>query len=163
MTLTQIKLAIYGCIALSALTLAYWLGGQGARADLSDYKTKMIAATAKVADKALETERMVRAGEHAKAAEIASIAEQYEQDKKTNDRKQADLVAGLRAGNVSLHQRWQAAQATAKLSSAAASAAELDAAARDREESAGRIVAAADQCDAQVRGLQEVVRSDRGD
>ena len=99
--------------------------------------------------------------ERRKAEALTAIAEQYEQDKATNDRKQSDLVASLRAGNERLHQRWQAALATGDLSRTVASAAESDAAARDREESAARAVRAAADADAQIRGLQEVIRADR--
>lgn len=161
MTSSQILLTVKACILLALLGLAYYLGGASARVDLAQYKTKVMASTAKAADLATKASELARKEEQAKGAEIAAIAEQYEQDKKTNDRKQADLVASLRAGTERLHQRWQAALATSELSRTVASAAELDAAARDREESASRIIAAADQCDAQVHGLQEVIRADR--
>lgn len=161
MTPAQILLTVKACILLALLSLAYYLGGASARIDLAQYKTKVMASTAKAADLATKASELARKAEQARAGEIAAIAEQYEQDKQANDRKQADLVADLRAGAQRLHQRWQAALATSELSRAVASAAELDAAQRDREGSAVRIIAAADQCDAQVRGLQEVIRADR--
>ncbi|SDQ42442.1 hypothetical protein [Pseudoxanthomonas sp. CF125] len=161
MTPSQILLTVKACILLALLGLAYYLGGASERADFADYRTKVMASTAKAAELATRASELVRKAEQAHGVAIAAVAEQYEQDKKTNDRKQADLVASLRAGNVRLHQRWQAALATSELSSAVKSASEPDAAARDREESAGRIVRAADEADAQIRGLQEVIRADR--
>lgn len=161
MTPYQIILTIKACVLLGFLGLAYWLGGQGARADFADYKTKMIAATAKVADKALETERRVRAGEHAKAAELAAIAEKYEKDKVANEQKQDRLVADLHAGNVRLRQLWKASAATAKLSNAVACASLADGDAKLREEAIGRVLRAGADADAQIRGLQEVIKADR--
>lgn len=161
MTPGQILLTIKACILLGLLGLAYYLGGASARVDLAQYKAKTAANTAKVANLATVASELARKAEQAHSDAIAAIAEQYEQDKKTNDRKQADLVANLRAGTERLHQRWQAALATSELSRAVKSASELDAEARDREGSAARIIAAADQCDAQVEGLQRVIRADR--
>ena len=47
------------------------------------------------------------------------------------------------------------------LPAAAAGPSEPDATAADREQSAGRIVQAAAQCDAQVKGLQELLSLER--
>ena len=110
---------------------------------------------------ALMHERAARQREQAGAAKLAEIAAQYEQDK-SNAQAEADrIIADLRSGNQRLHQRWQACSATADLSAATAPAGQLDAGADDRAASAARIVAAADNCDAQVRGLQAVIRADR--
>lgn len=108
-----------------------------------------------------DAEQAARKAEQTHAQALAAIAEQYERDKISAESSHTRLVTDLRAGIVRLHNRWQAAVATSELSGAVASAAQFDADARDREESAARIIAAADQCDAQVRGLQEVVRADR--
>lgn len=161
MSPTAIIRAVYGCVLLSLLALAYWLGGQSVRADFADYRTKVMASTAKAAQLATKASELARKAEHAHAGAIASIAEQYEVEKREIEQSASILAAELRAGNRRLHQRWQAALATSELSGTAASSAESDAAAADREGSAARIIAAADQCDAQVRGLQEVVQSDR--
>jgi hypothetical protein len=118
------------------------------------------AETVQVASQRV-AEQAARKAEQAHAQALADIAEQYERDKTSAESNHARLVADLRAGIVRLHDRWQAAIATSKLSGTVARAAESDAAARDREESAARIIAAADQCDAQVRGLQEVIVADR--
>ncbi|EMR0514617.1 endopeptidase [Stenotrophomonas maltophilia] len=102
------------------------------------------------ADAAYETLKVERGS----AAAANNLASKYEKEK--NDAQKASdlLVADLRAGNQRLHQRWQASIATAELSAAAAAASQSDGRADDRIESAGRVVGAAAQCDAQVRGLQ---------
>ena len=153
----------YGCIAFATLAVVavltvLWFRADAIRAgaERADAVQERDSARAEVVSLkgVLDTERR-------KAEALTAIAEQYEQDKATNDRKQSDLVASLRAGNERLHQRWQAAIATGDLPRTVASAAESDAAARDREESAARAVRAAADADAQIRGLQEVIRADR--
>ena len=71
------------------------------------------------------------------------------------------VIADLRAGNLVLRDRWTACQASLDVSATPTAPSEPDAGAGDREESAGRIVQAADQCDAQVRGLQELLLLER--
>jgi len=94
----------------------------------------------------------------ATAAEDVSAA--YEEGKRDAEATGAAVAADLRAGALRLQRRWAGCE-TQRLSEATAASLELDAAARDREESAGRIVRAAAQCDAQVRGLQQLVLSER--
>jgi len=96
--------------------------------------------------------------ERSSAAAANALAPQYE--KGMNDAQTASdrLVADLLNGNQRLHQRWQASVATAELSAAAAAASQPDGRADDRIESAGRVVGAAAQCDAQVRALQAYAR-----
>lgn len=92
---------------------------------------------------------------------VADITAQNEQDKRDAQAAADRLAADLRAGNVKLRNRWQGCQATGRVSGAAASAAESDAAARDREESAGRAIRAADEADATIRALQKILREER--
>lgn len=96
----------------------------------------------------------VLATERENLAKVNAVAAQFEQDKIDAQARHDAVVADLRAGNLRLHQRWQAAAATAELSAAVATAAVADGAAVDRIESAGRIIGAAAACDAQVKGLQ---------
>lgn len=96
--------------------------------------------------------------ERAKAAELADIAAKYEQEK-TDAQAAADrTIADLRAGNVRLQNRWAGCPAVPQATPAAG---QPDGAADDRIESAGRVVRAAAECDAQVRGLQALVMADR--
>jgi hypothetical protein len=92
--------------------------------------------------------------ERANAAKASAVAAQYEKDKADAQAASDRLVADLRSGNQRLHDRWQAAIATSELSAAVAAGAVADGGADDRHQSAGRIIGAADACDAQVKGLQ---------
>lgn len=92
--------------------------------------------------------------ERAGAVAANALAAQYEKEKANAQTASDRVIADLRAGNLRLHQRWQASVATGQLSAAAAAASEPDGAADDRIESAGRAIGAAAQCDAQVRALQ---------
>lgn len=76
----------------------------------------------------------------------------YEKGVRDAEAKGAAVTADLRNGNLRLRDRWAACE-TQRLSDATASAAQPVDPARDGEESAGRIVRAAAQCDAQVAGL----------
>lgn len=125
-------------------------------ADIAQLRTDKQSLT----DALAYTNRTLEA-ERGKAQALAQIATDYEAEKRAIETAAERTVADLRSGNVRLHQRWQAAIATSELSRAVASAAEPDGSAADRQESAGRIIAAADQCDAQVRGLQQVIEADR--
>ena len=102
-----------------------------------------------------------RAREQLMQADFDAAAAQWEQDRGEIEASSERLAADLRAGAVRLHQRWQACAATAGLSGAAHTAAGPDGGAEDRAASAARIVAAGAACDAQVRGLQALIRSER--
>lgn len=112
-----------------------------------------------LAQQVIRADQIIRE-ERERAEAMAGIAEQYERDKANVEAAYERDVSDLRAGNLKLRQRW-ADTATDAVSQASRSAAELDAAAADREASAARIVRAARDADAQVRGLQAVVRADR--
>lgn len=156
MTPWQIAKTVAGALFIAFwLWIGYQLGGQSARKELADYR-------ASVTQSVLDAQQKARKAEQAHAQALAQVAQQYEEEKARVRTENDKLVADLRAGTVKLHQRWQAERATRDLSGAVARAAEPDAAERDRQDSAARITAAGDTCDAQVRGLQEVVRKDRG-
>ena len=136
--------------AAALLGFLVWRGyaaiyDRGAR----DVQAKWDAQEVKDAAASIEAERRHQAA-------LTAIAEKYEQDKRDAEEANRRLLADLRAGNVRLQDRWAGCVAQA-----GRSAAELDAAARDREESAARIVQAARDADAQIRGLQDVIRADR--
>lgn len=105
--------------------------------------------------------KAARDTEHRKAKEAQVIAAKYEDEKRAIETESARVVADLRAGNLRLRKLWEAQAATADLSRAVASTSQPDDQAADRAESASRIVRAAAECDAQVRGLQAVIEADR--
>ena len=131
-------------------------GAAKVQAQWDKERTELLEAYADDMAKARERERELT--EH-----MAEVAESYERDRADAQAAADRVVSELRAGNLRLHKRWQAAIATRDLSEAATAAGESDAAADDRHASASRIVRAAEHCDAQVRGLQAVIRSYRGE
>jgi hypothetical protein len=104
----------------------------------------------------------VREQEREYANRIDSIAAQFERERIEAEEAAAAVVADLRAGSIRLRQQWQGCQRAARVPAAADSPGESDAGAGDRNESAARIVRAARECDAQVRGLQAVIRGWQG-
>lgn len=156
--LWQSVAAILGVLAFALLIAALYFRGTAAvsdaRADKAEQEADQARAEVDALTKTLETERK-------RANEMTAIAKDYEEQKDAAAAESDRIIADLRAGNLRLRQLWQAKAATADLSQAVARAAQPDEGARDREESAARIVRAADECDAQVRGLQRVIEADR--
>lgn len=143
------------CWALyQAYDWAYTNGENAAKTSANKIIAEMAAAEA-------EAQARARKREQAFAAALADIAAKYLEELQDAEADEARLVADLRAGNERLHARWRSSIATCDVSSAAARAAELDAQARDREESAARAIRAADEADAQIAGLQAVIEADR--
>ena len=113
----------------------------------------MAKAEAKAQQKARDTE-------HKLAQANDKAAQQYEQGKADAEAAGKRVTADILAGNVRLRREWQGCE-TDRLSGAAARAAEPDATANDRAESAGRIVRAAREADEQIKGLQDILRAER--
>lgn len=78
----------------------------------------------------------------------------YQKGFKDAEANRARTVADLRSGNLQLQDRWAGCQA-ALVSSDSGARAAAEQYAREREESAGRIVQIADESDAQISGLQQ--------
>lgn len=138
-------------------TIGHAIGSWG----YADLEREIAEERAEMAEAVRKAEADARAAEQAAAGRIAAVAQRYEQEKSDAQAAADRVVSDLRAGNLRLHQRWQAALATGGLSRAATATGEPDAAPDDRSQSAGRIVRAAAECDAQVRGLQAVILADR--
>lgn len=148
----------------AALIAAVAFGGLGYSWGWRHATTKADLAMEKhlAADRQAELDQKdrVRKLERDLADAQASASEWYERGKKDAEAAAAAVAADLRAGTLQLRQRWAGCE-TERLSQTAALTAELDAAARDREESAARIVRAAAECDAQVLGLQRLLLDER--
>ena len=106
------------------------------------------------------TEAASRHKDELTAAQNA-VSAAYEKGKNDAEAAAKRTIADLRNGTVVMRERWTACKASADLPAATAGSSEPDAAAADREQSAVRIVQAAAQCDAQVKGLQELLRLER--
>ena len=90
-----------------------------------------------------------------------AVSAAYEKGKADAEANAKRIVADLRAGNLVLRERWTSCQASSGLPRPTTDTSEPDAGTADRAESAGRIVQAAAQCDAQVKGLQELLLLER--
>ena len=102
-----------------------------------------------------------RADRDALAVAQNAVSAAYEKGKKDAEATAKRTVADLRAGNLVLRDRWASCQASLDVPSPTTATGELDAGTSDRNESAGRIVQAAAQCDAQVKGLQDLLTLER--
>ena len=148
-----------GLIVILALALAlgYALWGKSRADNRADRAQEAAERTAQ----ALTDTQATLEAERAYSLAISKIAGQHERDKyEIEQRADADL-AELRAGNLRLHDRWQACSATAGLSAGATAAGQPDGGSDDRYQSAVRAVQYAAQCRAQVKGLQAVVMAAR--
>lgn len=139
-------------IALSALTFAgaQTLRLDDARADLATIKSDADTARAKAEhDARLAEARLANAASNADAQYVKGLA----------DAQSASdaLAAALRAGDVRLRAPWRC-ETAAVLPASSDDQRRADDAARERAESAARIVGAARACDAQVTALQTYIR-----
>lgn len=140
-------------LVLLVAALALHAQKQGLERDIAEMQLAWQKAAAESARKAREQEQQWQARADALAAE-------YEAKKRDIEDEYQALVTDLRAGNTRLRRLWQGCEAVAgRLPGDPEPAGEPDGGASDREVSAARIVRAAAQCDAQVIGLQEYVRS----
>lgn len=154
--------AIFAALAVVALALAgaQTLRLHAAQLDAATARTALADLRADLADARADASASARAVEAIRAQAAAAAAEQYEQGKLDAQTAADRVVAGLNAGTVRLRREWAGCE-TSRLSAAAARAAEPDAADRLRAASAGRIVRAVAECQAQRDGLMALVRADR--
>jgi len=90
-----------------------------------------------------------------------AIAAQYLEELNNAQSKGDRLAADVLAGDVRFRKLWAQCKAVPTTGHAATSTSAPDGATDDRAASAGRIVRAAAECDAQVRGLQALILADR--
>ena len=136
---------------LALILLALWQRGS-----VNDARRVADRAVAAQDEALAERDRVhaVLTQERANTLAANELAARYEKEKADAQAASDRVVADLRSGTARLHARWEASTATAQLSATAAAAAQPDGGAGGRFESAGRAIGAAEQCDAQVRGLQ---------
>ena len=146
-----------GVLAVALLIACLFLQNRATRAvvraDAAQQRAEASEAELQAVSKARDQER-----EATKRAN--AIAAQYEQDKLNAESDAKRTADDLRAGNLRLRQQWEGCKAGG-VPQANGAAGQPDAAADDRAESAGRIVRAADDADAQIRALQDFIRSER--
>ena len=128
-----------------------------ADAATSDAQAKAALDRANTLQASLSASERAREQEAASAKAANEIAAQYERDKQDAEAAAKRTADDLRAGNLRLRAQWQGCEAR-RMPEASGATGEPDGAADDRAESAGRIVRAADEADAQIRALQQFVR-----
>lgn len=151
---------VYAAIALVLLLgVGVWYYGH------TRYEAGIAAGTAKVeaiqtraAQALVAAEQSARAIEQAKAAQLATVAQQYEQDKAHAQATADRVIADLRAGNLRLRDQWQGCPASG-VPGDAAGGVKPDGDAQLRSEGASDLVRLAAEADAQIRGLQAAVRA----
>lgn len=144
-----------GILAAFALCAGMWIAG-----DVHGHKAsnaKIATLQASYAETLAKYETQARAKEQAQAATIAQIDAQHAQEMKDAQAAADRTIADLRAGTLKLRKRWTCP----RVPEVAASPGKSDAAADDRAASAARIVRAADEADATIRALQEILRAER--
>ncbi|MCU1038787.1 lysis protein [Stenotrophomonas maltophilia] len=150
-------------IAIAVAAFVLWSGAmfgagwawRGDQADASDATLRAAGASA-VADQVNQT----RATEQSKALQLADIGAKHEEDRTAAATVPAAVVADLRAGRLQLRDDLATCH-TARLSEAAAGAAERDARAELRPEVVGAAVQIVTDADDQLRACQAVIRVDR--
>lgn len=141
----------------------YRLGQADVQEKFDEYKATVIKATAVAKEKAIRAEAALAVLEEKRKAEAAikeaqakAIDAKYKEELADAKVENDKLVADLKSGNRKLRYYWHKLSGTEK----DLSAAELDERAKLQAESAGRIVRAAAEADAQVRGLQAFLESE---
>ncbi len=147
---------VYGLAGL-ALAGAMFGGVQTYR--LAKAKAQHAQTMAAIARMASIAASKARETEQRHGAVMDAVAQQHQRDIQHAQDTYVRTVADLRSGALQLSNRWSC-PATG-LPRTPARPSQPDGGADDRAESAGRVVLAAAQCDAQVRGLQAVVIGDR--
>lgn len=143
---------VYAAVALVFVVLLTLLGVQTHRLDaaklaLSERNERITALNEKAQIDA-------RAAEAEIAEARAEAGKKFEEGKKDAQAEHDRIVAGLNGGTIKLRREWAACE-TNRLSEGAAAVTELGEAERRRNESAGRIVRAVDECVAQTAALIE--------
>ena len=150
---------------LAAVLLAGGAGAAGYAKGKNDAErvAKIAMDEHLIADREEETKAKDKAlaDRDALVAAQNAVSAAYEKGKRDAEQTSKLVVADLRAGNLVLRNRWTACQTSLGVPTTPADPSEPDAGTADRAESAGRIVQAAAQCDAQVRGLQDLLRLER--
>lgn len=152
-----------GCgVAVAVLTLAGWrLHHAGYESGLAVGKADVDALQSQMRQAQAEAEASARDIEHQHAAQLSRLAEQYEQERQDAQATADRTIADLRDGAIRLRNEWQGCTAAGSVPAAAGSAGSADDGAALRAAGAADLVRAAAECDAQVRGLQDALRSER--
>lgn len=153
-------------IAAAALMLSGLIGWEwrdrSADAEMAQVEAERATERQEAAERLATFEAMAREQEHRHAADMDRIAQEYLEELSNAKAESDRVVANLRAGTLRLQDRWRGCGESPGVPDPFAGTRAPDAVTLDREASAGRIIGAAAECEAQVTGLQAIIRKDRG-
>lgn len=156
--------SLYGYIAAAGVVFAIlvsWVSYERGvtHANIVAERTMELHLSADRKAESAQIEKVRKLEKEILAAQTA-VSEAYEKGKKDAEVIGLDVVTSLRNGNLRLQKRWANCDSN-RMPDAPTITTEFNAATGDRDESAGRIIRAAAQCDAQVVGLQNLLRLER--
>jgi hypothetical protein len=153
-TLNGYMLAAFLAIVVAVGIAGYRVGGNHARVEAQVVMDAHLAADR-------EQERLATEAARTREQEMLElqnkVAQEYERGKQNAEIESQRIVAELRSGVLRLRKQWDSCQ-TGDLPGTATTPGQSNATTGYREESAGRIIRAADECDAQVTGLQDILK-----
>ena len=150
-------LLVLGVVALSVALAYNWAYGRGYDAAEAIGAKALTALHAEIDAALIAAERDARGKEAEQRAKNDAVAAKYEEDRNYAQIQFDDDVAALRTGAVRLRTEWAGCE-TDLLSRTADAAARADDLARLREEGAANLVRLGAECDAQIEGLQGLIR-----
>jgi hypothetical protein len=146
-------------LALSLVAVGWWLGGRAGATELAELKASHAAELATSAQALATLATDYRNREREMGETFIAATAQHAKDLTRAQTERDRLVDDLRTGTRRLQDRW--AGCVSASAQAPGRAGAPDAAADDRRRSAGRIVAAADACAADVIALQSILTAER--
>ncbi|MDR2208842.1 MAG: hypothetical protein LBE22_07730 [Azoarcus sp.] len=149
------------CITLAGVFLfGLFVGIQMGDKRVSKIEAQWEKERAKLATELAEENKIALTRERELTKQFTAAVSVFEEEKNESIIKSEKVIADLRGDALRLRRQWAGCE-TSRLSATATSATVINDGADDRAESAGRIVRVAAECDAQVKGLQEILRVER--
>ncbi len=142
---------------LIAICVVLLFQNQGLRLIISKNETKQATEQTRQVEAWVKMIQEARAKEHAATDELEQVGLKLQQETRRADKLEDEVAAAVQRGERRV--RNSICATTATVPAAPAAPGSPDGSADDGSRHIGRIVSAAAKCDAQVRGLQEVVRS----
>lgn len=147
--------------AVILLALLAW-GGHGLyKAGANSERVRAEKVIAEFAKAEADAQAKARKAEQALAEGIAKADAKHQQELADAKASRDRTIAGLRSGAIKLRDEWAGCE-TDRLSSAATGAIGPDDAAERRISGTGRVLEAVDDDAAKIRGLQDILRAERG-
>jgi hypothetical protein len=158
-----VKISCLIIVAVLGFGGGWYVRGQGAAADLASAQRDRAADQAGLALASAQTEAAALSRYQGLNDRLAAIDATHKKEsadaKAAGDAVRADLERGV----IRLRDEWATDRATSAAVQAAAGVGQPDARAALRAAGAGRLVQLGAQCDADIRGLQQALTSERAE